>query len=93
MAEIIRTRQVVTKQNFSRRDPGEPVGTTVETVTVRSILSDRLDVSVLRDLVAALDAANIHRGTVTAFKSDVGHLTQLVVEAELGPGADEGSSQ
>jgi hypothetical protein len=57
-----------------------------EKVAVRSIDASRgLDVSVLRDLVAALDHAQIpSRAPVKATIAD-GRVTQLVVEADLDP--------
>lgn len=95
MAEIVRTRYMTTKQAFSRRDPGEPTTSTTEEVTVRSVRSDRLDVSALKDLVAALEAAGVpDKATVEAEKSSTGHLVQLrVVRAqvplpEAGPDPD-----
>jgi hypothetical protein len=80
VAEIIRVRSVTTQRRFSQRDPGEAQSKVIETVTVRSIRSDRLDVSVLRDLVAALDAAGVPGGAlVEAERSQVGHLVELRV--------------
>jgi hypothetical protein len=80
VAEIVRTRSTTTKRWFSQRDPGEPETKTVETVTVRSIRSDRMDVSVLRDLVAALDESEVPgRALVEAEHSGTGHLVELRV--------------
>lgn len=89
VAEIIRTRFTTSRQAFSRRDPdGECQLETTEQVTVRSIRSDRLDVSILRDLVAALDAAGVPgNARVEAERSDVGHLVELrVVRVEMPVG-------
>lgn len=82
MADICRTVTTVTKQGgvYRNREAPPPEVILVETVRVSSILSNRMDASVLRDLANALDVAGVERGTVTAHRSGSDHLTQLVVE-------------
>jgi hypothetical protein len=70
---------------FSARAPGSEQVELRERVIVRSQTTQRLDVAVLRDLVAALDEAQVpDRTAVTATLAD-GRVTQLNVEAELDP--------
>jgi hypothetical protein len=96
MAEITRWSTMKSTRLFSTRDPGSEQVELRERVIVRSLTTQRLDVAVLRDLVAALDEAQVpDRTAVTAVLAD-GRVTQLIVEAELDPGppaAVDGSAE
>lgn len=87
MAEIVKMSSMKTTRLFSRRDPGSEQVELREKVIVRSVRG-RLDVSVLRDLVAALDAAEVPSRAVVDAVIDQGRVTQLVVEADLEPVAE-----
>jgi hypothetical protein len=77
VAETVRTNTTKTTKPHSNAAQRTEI---IEEVHVRSIRSDRLDVSVLRDLVAALNEADAPgRVLVEAENSDVGHLVQLRV--------------
>lgn len=84
MAEIVTTRQTVTRKNLVREEMRDEQTRTTEITVVRSLRASILDVSVLRNLVAALDEAAIPgRALVTAERSQEGHLVQLTVRHEM----------
>lgn len=89
MAEIVRWKTETSQETVYRNRQGTAEVTNTERVRVSSLRSDRLDVSVLFDLVHALDVAGVTKGLVSAHRSDAGHLTQLVVEAVIEVGAAE----
>lgn len=70
---------MVTRQTTSRSGTSSPDVTTIETVQVSSIWCDRIDVSVLRDLVAALDAAEVDGRGKVGFRTQESRVRQIVV--------------
>lgn len=85
MAEIVRWSSRKTTRLFSGQQPGPEQVELREKVSVRSSKVGRLDASVLRDMVAALDEARIPGRTEVTVLLDGGRVTQMVVEAELDP--------
>lgn len=90
MAEIVRTHVVVTRQALLMGDLSGPEKRTTDTTIVRSIRTGVVDVSILRNLVAALDEAGIPgQALVTADHSQEGYLVQLTVRHEVDLIEDE----
>lgn len=83
MAEIVKLTSMKSTRLFSRRVPGTEQVELRDRVIVRSIRSDRMDVSVLRDLVAALDEAQVPDRAQVQHQVSGAVLTQLIVEAEI----------
>lgn len=82
MAEIVRISTTQSEQRFSLTNPSEPQRKTTNTIIARSIQAAAIDVSALRDLVAALDAAGVSSRAMVQHHTNNGHLTQLVVRQE-----------
>jgi hypothetical protein len=90
MAEITRVRTVKTHETVYRGREGTSDTTLMERVRVTSIKANQLDVTVLYDLAHALQLAGITKGgIVTAQRSEAGHLTQLIVEADVAVEEEE----
>jgi hypothetical protein len=84
MAEITRVRTVKTHETVYRGREGTEDTKLTERVRVASLKGKGLDVGTIFDLAHALEHAGITRGgVVTGLRDEAGHLTQLIVEAEV----------
>lgn len=81
MAETVITDATTTSINHA----GHTTTRTIRRIVVRSITADRIDVSVIRDFTAALDAVDAPRRTQVRATASDGHLTGLVAEWETQP--------
>lgn len=88
MAEVKITRSEITRPDPRIEKADVAI---VREVVVRSIRCDRMDASVLRDLVRALDFHGVSdRAKVTGSNGATGHLVQIVVEQVEHTTPDDG---